>query len=181
MTGGLHGQFFWYKPFSIYALMLPQLDQGSLYNATNFDCSIKDPYLSPHPLGNPCNQSNSTIMATGLRVLLCPSDGGSGDPGWAGPCNYRANLGTDRWYFSVDGPFMDRSHCLSSAAITDGLSHTVGFSEKLRGRVNGRLLNPRTDMVVGDFSWGTNDEAWLSAGGYGAMRVCFTPSPASIG
>lgn len=144
----------WYKPFSIYALMLPQLDQGALYNAANFDCSIKDPYLrSPNPAGYPCYESNTTAMATGLGVLLCPSDGGSGNPGWVGQCNYRANLGTElQTRFSRDGPFKGKFGFISSSAVTDGLSNTVGFSEKLRGRVNGSPANPRTDMIVGGSS-----------------------------
>lgn len=141
--------WFWYKPFSLYALVLPQLDQGALYNATNVDCSVRDPYLASHPFGTPCWECNTTTMGIQLDLLLCPSDGGSGDRGWVGNCNYRANLGTQMDYFSVDGPYGDVLRPISPAAVVDGLSNTVGFSEKLRGRVGGQRFLARRDMVIG--------------------------------
>ena len=41
--------------------MLPQLEQQPLFNAVNFDRNI---YTSP----------NTTIFATGVKTLWCPSD-----------------------------------------------------------------------------------------------------------
>ena len=87
-------------------------------------------------------------MALQVNNFLCPSDGGGGDGGWTGGTNYRANLGTQLQYVSMDGPFMMAFNQLSSAAMTDGSSNTVMFSEKLRGRRTGARLNARTDIVL---------------------------------
>jgi prepilin-type processing-associated H-X9-DG protein len=93
-------------------------------------------------------------MGVKLDFLLCPSDNGAGDPGWTGGCAYRANLGTERWYFSLDGPFSGGLASTSPSSITDGFSNTAGFSEKLRGRVADTRVNLRTDMIVGALGFG---------------------------
>jgi prepilin-type N-terminal cleavage/methylation domain-containing protein/prepilin-type processing-associated H-X9-DG protein len=138
------------KFFSAYTQMLPQLEQGILFERLNFEVEMDDPYRYPKPaviLG-----PNRTAMSATLAVFLCPSDAPRGDPGWTGGCNYRVNLGTDRWdtiqESPTDGPLMS-VRCTTPAAIRDGLSNTVAFGEKLRGRVSDPVANPRTDMFRG--------------------------------
>jgi prepilin-type N-terminal cleavage/methylation domain-containing protein/prepilin-type processing-associated H-X9-DG protein len=138
------------KNFSAYTQMLPQLEQGPLYARLNFEVEMDDLYRYPKPaviLG-----PNRTAMSATLAVFLCPSDAPGGDPGWTGGCNYRVNLGADRWNTVVesptDGPLMS-FRCTTPASISDGLSNTVAFGEKLRGRVSDPVANPRTDMFNG--------------------------------
>ena len=50
---------------SVFVSMLPQLEQQPLFNATNFSRNI---YVA----------ANSTVFATGLSMLGCPSDGNIG-------------------------------------------------------------------------------------------------------
>lgn len=138
------------KRYSVFTRILPYLEQAPLFQALNFEVPLHDPYLFPFPSGRGA-AANGTVLATALDVFFCPSDPGGGDPGWTGGVNYRANLGTERWYISEDGPWMDRYDAISTAAITDGLSQTVALSEKLRGRVGGTRVRPRTDMIVGGF------------------------------
>jgi prepilin-type N-terminal cleavage/methylation domain-containing protein len=137
------------KQFSIFTQLLPSLDGSVLFNAVNFEVGVQDPYMFSIGPQVPGFHANDTVMSTSLGVLLCPSDGGAGDSGWTAGGNYRANLGTDRWYYSTDGPFMDQFTQLSASAVTDGLSQTVGLSEKLRGRVEGQIFNRDTDMLIG--------------------------------
>jgi prepilin-type processing-associated H-X9-DG protein len=130
-------QFVSISHFSPIARMLPELDQMPLYNATNFN-------LSPVQ-GAGLNQ---TVMKTTLGNLLCPSDIQPPVPGY-GRINYRFSIGpTPIWasgdYFSLSqaGPFTVHV-AYPPVAFTDGLSTTVGVSERLEG-----------DWIKGPFKWG---------------------------
>jgi len=113
--------------FSPIARMLPQIDQAGLYDATNFSL--------PPGVGE---LQNRTAMLTGLANLLCPSDVQPPVPGY-GRVNYRFSLGpTPLWAagaydpLSMAGPFtVIQSY--SAGSFTDGLSTTVGVSERLEG------------------------------------------------
>lgn len=79
---------------------------------------------------------NFTARHTGIVGFLCPSDGG---PFRAVGVNYRANVGVGcypaRSFLSPDsgnGLFREL-HVCRPADVTDGLSHTAAFSERLRG------------------------------------------------
>ncbi len=113
--------------FSPIARMLPQFDQVSLYNATNFSL--------PPAVGE---VENRTAMLTSLASLLCPSDMQSPVQGYA-RVNYRFSLGpTPIWAagafdpLSLAGAFTV-TRAYSAASFTDGLSMTVGVSERLQG------------------------------------------------
>ena len=119
------------------ARMLPELDQMPLYNAAN---------LSLPPVQ--AIALNSTAMKTSLESLVCPSDSQPAVPGY-GRVNYRFSLGpTPLWaagrsYMpSLSGPFTVNV-VYSPASFADGLSSTVGVSERLEG-----------DWTKGPFKWG---------------------------
>jgi len=123
--------------FSPIARMLSQLDQMPLYNATNFSL----PPVESAAL-------NQTVMTTSLGNLWCPSDVQPPVPGY-GRVNYRFNLGpTPLW---VGGNYYPLSQAgaftvpvvYSPADFADGLSATVGVSERLEG-----------DWTKGVFKWG---------------------------
>lgn len=137
------------KSYSLFTQILPQLDQMGLFHSINFRVSMVDPYVLPQARMSWGIAVNRTAMSTTLAVLLCPSDGGGHPPGWTGAANYRSNLGTDRWHVSIDGPLSDSLRNRSAASITDGLSHTVLFGEKLRGGADGSRFDPRRAMIVG--------------------------------
>ncbi len=107
--------------------MLAQLDQVPLFNATNFSL----PPVRAAAL-------NHTVMTTVLGSVLCPSDGQPPVSGF-GRVNYRFNTGpTALWvpgsYYplSESGPFTVHA-AYPPSAFTDGLSSTVGVSERLQG------------------------------------------------
>jgi prepilin-type processing-associated H-X9-DG protein len=135
------------RNYSVFSSMLPFLDEPSLFNSTNFLVYADDPFNSTSPISSwPGFQANSTVMSVGIATLLCPADGAPKD---SGAVSYRASLGTERWHVSRDGPFMYRFNQCTSADIVDGLSQTVAFGEKLRGRMNGSTPNLRTDLLTG--------------------------------
>ncbi len=136
-----------FKQFSIFTQLLPQLEESALYASINFETGIDDFYIHnmvPEAEGLAPNQ---TVIATRLGLLICPSDGARQEQR-SGGTNYRANLGSDRWYFSSDGPLMGVFEHVSTARTRDGTSNTAAFSEKLRSVRDGRL-DPRTDMIEG--------------------------------
>jgi prepilin-type processing-associated H-X9-DG protein len=156
---GLYGSFVMVEDQSTFVSMLSQFDQGALYNAMNFSRSIY-------------SGENSTVYATGLSTLWCPSDGqiigkrnsiGTYNAGGPDPnanlifaySSYSCNFGT--WYPEIlyfcgvqyplpmsscgaytaidqnlNGPY---KYCksLNIAAITDGTSNTLLYSEKANG------------------------------------------------
>ena len=129
--------------------MLPQLDQIPLYHAVNF----------AHPPGDSdMLWANLTVLRTSVAGFLCPSDPApSAPPGAMARVAYRFNTGPTAWDNSADslygasGPFRTH-HAFRPADFRDGLSQTVGASERIQG-------DWRTDRVsMGDYylanAWG---------------------------
>jgi prepilin-type processing-associated H-X9-DG protein len=115
----------WYSPL---VQVLPQLEQGTLFNAINFMPTADDGYAL---------NANSTVMTTRAGLFLCPSDVTSPVPGY-GRANYRfnvgpvINLGASMGPQGNMGPFsMGDNHFVSG--YPDGLSSTAGVSERLQG------------------------------------------------
>ena len=118
-----------FNVFSPFTRMLGQLEQQVLWNSTNF-LLIPDQGLGL--------QSNFTVMVTTLSVMLCPSDRLCPVPGY-GRVSYRFNAGPTPWFApsdqlpgSWDGPFTTHK-TYRPADFRDGLSQTVGVSERIQG------------------------------------------------
>ena len=127
VPGFVQGETFW-GTFGAQAFMLPYLEQGPLYNSCNFNWgSTYDVAYSV----------NSTASLTVIQSLLCPSDALAGKTGINS-------------YLGSFGPTTDTMGWLSSnfprssmpglfsygtapniAAVTDGTSNTIAFSETL--------------------------------------------------
>jgi prepilin-type processing-associated H-X9-DG protein/prepilin-type N-terminal cleavage/methylation domain-containing protein len=131
-----------------FVAILPQLEQQSLYSAVNFERSI---YLG----------ANTTIFATGLKTLWCPSDPTienteSADFDWTDL--HRIHLSsyvccTGTWYNHGRNPVRTAQNnglfwgasSVRLAGVTDGLSNTVALGEKAHA-----LLTKETAW---DWSW----------------------------
>jgi prepilin-type N-terminal cleavage/methylation domain-containing protein/prepilin-type processing-associated H-X9-DG protein len=154
-----------------FVALSPYLEQGSIYNAINFNLSIFDP-------------PNATIHAAGIATLWCPSDPIVSAPvtisatdAWWGPypltfyyTSYCGNEGP--WavegfgYYSGQtlnaqnlGVFHESSS-VRLAQINDGLSQTLLFGERAHG-----LLDPpdwaRWWNWWASSSWDTLFQTWF--------------------
>ncbi len=139
--------------YSIQARMLPYLDQRPLYSSINFSVSTCPDLV----LGSdvPCarfrslNAVNATVLQTRVEVFLCPSDGAAFE---STGNNYRGNTGLGPLYKALpecpdsgNGLFPELG-LISPARVPDGLSHTVAFSERLRGAGAGSRTFPERDF-----------------------------------
>ena len=135
------------------------IEQGNLFNSINFYLPPETPGMAGAvpfmpPYQDP-NRENMTACLTQVATFLCPSDAPPLSI-WPGGNNYLANQQTwacdlsERYPSTIapaelpQGIFYYNS-CVKLASVTDGLSNTAYFSEKIRG--NG-TPNPKTDMLV---------------------------------
>jgi prepilin-type N-terminal cleavage/methylation domain-containing protein/prepilin-type processing-associated H-X9-DG protein len=143
----------WYGGyFSIHVKLLPFLEQTSLYNAINCDVGTwpTDTFqvYPPYHLRS-LNDANSTILDSTVSIFLCPSDSGAfADAG----NNYRGTVGVGPEYGTTieypdsgNGAFAEIGP-VNLRSVSDGLSHTVFFSERLRGSGRVGLIDPTRDM-----------------------------------
>lgn len=172
---GFHPVTYW-GDFSIHVRLLPMLDQVALYNAINFEVGASPlttiDFAPPDANEIAAARTNATAMSTAISVFLCPSDGG---PFGGSGTNYRGNAGVGgypaRSYLHPDsgnGLFQEVG-VTRAAQVVDGLSHTVAFSERLRGS-GGQPLRPDRDYwVIRSGAYGTADD------GLTACRISARP------
>ena len=148
-----------YARWSCLAQLLMFIEQGNLFNSINFYLPPETPGMAGAvpfmpPYQDPQRQ-NMTACLTQVATFLCPSDAPPIST-WPGGNNYLANQQT--WacdlsenYPSTTAPsempqgIFYYNSSVKVASVTDGLSNTAYFSEKIRG--NG-TPNPKTDMLV---------------------------------
>ena len=174
-TGALpfgHGPFGW-NDWNAPTFLLPFLEQAPLYNTINFATEIGG--------ANPGNPQNSTSQRVQVNVLLCPSD----MPRLTSPyghINYSACAGSNLQFFGpqFDGMFGWVVNPLSDASgdnksnlgrtgksiqfrdVTDGLSNTAAFSEKVTGIGNNNNtrdgLKPTSNIFQVNFTVSNNND-----------------------
>jgi prepilin-type N-terminal cleavage/methylation domain-containing protein/prepilin-type processing-associated H-X9-DG protein len=113
-----------WNDWSIHAQMLGYLEQGPIYNAINFNYP---PVAST--LGG---AAANTVLLLRISSFLCPSDPNSGQS-WTN--NYVGSMGTTIGYMtqSKSSGLFAETVAKKIAAITDGTSNSVAFSERLVG------------------------------------------------
>lgn len=132
---------------SVHFQILPYLDQSNLYNAANLP-------LPPKMGGNyttatwPIDACNFTVAQTSVEVYLCPEDERRLKPG----NSYRGCVGaypysgeSNKIPFGGGGAFPRHIVWLNPSGFTDGLSSTVGFSERVEGGGDSRRFNHQRD------------------------------------
>ena len=113
------------KGFSVHSMILPYLEQQSLYQAINFQVPFMD-------------ESNETAALTRVASFLCPQD--SGVDLQPGTNNYFCNVGYGyQIYTRFNGMFVKSTDDLTSLAnVSDGTTYTVLMSESVLGSQNNR-------------------------------------------
>jgi prepilin-type N-terminal cleavage/methylation domain-containing protein/prepilin-type processing-associated H-X9-DG protein len=151
-----------YPRWSTHAMLLPHMEQQNLYNSLNFNFPPDTPGMAGAvPTFMPAYQSPGNVNTAGSQTLvplfLCPSDV-SPSAAWQGENNYCANQAT--WLCDRNlnppkdtdinpselsqGVFFYLSK-IRPRDVSDGLTNTAFFSEKMRG--NG-TPDPKTDLFV---------------------------------
>jgi prepilin-type N-terminal cleavage/methylation domain-containing protein/prepilin-type processing-associated H-X9-DG protein len=150
-----------YARWSLHSSLLPYIEQDNLWRSINFNFAPETPGMAGAvpfmPAYQNPNRENAAQCRTRVGLFVCPSDPASAPSDWPGVNNYyasqgsqflcdlsEAQLSTTAPNEQPNGPFYYLSQT-NMASITDGLSNTVLFSEKLRG---GGTPNPKTDMFV---------------------------------
>ena len=150
-----------YARWSQHALILPFLEQTSLYNTLDFRFPPETPGMGGvvafMPAFSNANGMNAASSRTPVAGFFCPSDQSPSDP-WQAQNNYVGNQGgwlCDRGD-SPAGPsdvaptetqtgvfyYLSR---VKPSDVIDGLSNTVFFSEKIRGQ---GTPHPRSDLFI---------------------------------
>jgi len=147
---------FYFGQFSVHTRLLPYLGKVRLFNTINFEVGTYPPEVVgdrvPSELYEKLIPPNSTTSRTGISLFLCPSDGGSFR---STGTNYRGCTGVGpHKNLSIMHPdggngLFPEIGTVSVAQVSDGLSHTVAFSERIRG--NGRAGRP--DPTRDAFVW----------------------------
>jgi prepilin-type N-terminal cleavage/methylation domain-containing protein/prepilin-type processing-associated H-X9-DG protein len=129
--------------------LLPYLEQGNLYNQLNFNAPYTDP-------------SNANAIAATVKIFRCPSDvSGNLLPSLGAPTNYYGNAGNQIAFVLIppyvnqppvpqpNGVFYSGSQNIRLTAVTDGLSNTAFYSERV-------LMNPNVASVYDMFNGPSN-------------------------
>jgi len=134
------------RPYSALTRLLPYLDQQALYASINFSVQ-QYPDIQMAGVNFP---QDATAYQTKVATFICPTDDSEAPTSFG--CSYRGNHGigpapftaiqladSGNGFYNLPGP-------LSAADFPDGLSHTVAYSERLKGTGGGREVVPQRDF-----------------------------------
>jgi prepilin-type processing-associated H-X9-DG protein len=115
--------------------LLPELGESTLFNSINFVGGVSDVGVSL--------RLNETVCQARVGTFLCPADGAHRIRK-LGTASFRVNVGARSfpWGHAEVGAF-EPWQWLSARDFRDGVSHTIGISEKLIGRLHDGGVIPR--------------------------------------
>lgn len=130
-------------PLSAHVQLLPEIEQGALFNGINI---LLDRSRSETPAVG-LDPANRTSLGVRLGLFLCPSDTSGLEPG----NHYRAAVGPNPyehdspWSPGGGGAFPGLD-ATTDRDFRDGLSQTAGFSERLGGKGSESRFDRRRDL-----------------------------------
>ena len=134
-----------WNDWGVFPMLLPGMEQAPLFNSINFTntgnaTNTGNNGTTTLPFAGGAALQNTTVFLTKLNVLLCPSDQDR-LTSLLGHNNYYGNAGSTpaSLYGSsqFDGLFLyiAAAKCVAFRDISDGLSNTAAFSERVKGVV----------------------------------------------
>ncbi len=157
IVGALPGSYLVYNltSFSALSMMLPQLEQPNLYNALNFWLAYDQP-------------ANDTVRFSDVSAFICPSDFLNPLKSRGAQTNYMADMGSWIVWQAASGPnaglaqpngaFYGNS-AVRFGSITDGLSNTSLFSERVMADGSNAIISPKSDVFFSPAAPTTIDQA----------------------
>lgn len=143
------------KAFSALSMLLPYIEQSTLYSKIDFNVPVS-------------HANNAVPMLVELPALRCPSDLANALPSIGGATNYFANKGSGILWALPTGPnavlppqdgVMFYGSKVRMADITDGTSNTAAMCERLLADGNNGKVSPVADVFFSPASPLTADEA----------------------
>ena len=142
-----------YTSWSCFAYMLPNLEQGQLYNSINFMLGTGQRDLAAGYLA-------STAVKTSINTLICPSSSiPGGHVNWNGPvalpapgCSYFGSIGSSLEYDGnmsgglPNGVFQWRGRPIGVHDVRDGTSNTIAIGEFRIGDFNAYRISIPQDV-----------------------------------
>ncbi len=177
-----------WNDWSASVMLLPYMEQTQLYNAINFNSQAGSAAAPGWP-------PNTTIFAINLNVLNCPSDTDRLTNG-LGHQSYCGNAGTapeaffdNNGHGAANGLFFSTNNNLQPVGfrdITDGLSNTAAYSEKVKGigdqvAVPDPLVPTSTIVSVGINSGPTANGSWQDVDPTDYYTRCRASGPGTPG
>src|SRR5215831_11719473 len=156
-VGALPGAYLVYPTteFSALSQFLPHFEQANLFNALNFSLPYNDP-------------TNTTVVMTDVSTFICPSDYPNPIRARGAQTNYMADMGSWIVWQAATGPNVSLpppngifygNSATRFAAITDGLSNTGFFSERVLADGSNAIVSPIADVFFSPAAPTTLDEA----------------------
>jgi prepilin-type N-terminal cleavage/methylation domain-containing protein/prepilin-type processing-associated H-X9-DG protein len=129
-----------YPDMSWPAMILPYMDQGSLYNSINMDGAAARAWQWWGPGTHVLGDQNNTAGLTELEAFLCPSDPNDGRRDGGAGINYAGNAGSGTNWFGWNGAFaLSSIGRYSVGDFADGTANTAFVSEQVKGDSSNRF------------------------------------------
>jgi prepilin-type processing-associated H-X9-DG protein len=138
--------------YAIHVRLLPYLDWLPVFNSVNFELGTwptDSVNVMPPKQRLVLNEANRTVSGVHISLFLCPSDSGAF---MIAGNNYRGNAGVGpSWGTSAEHPdsgngVFPEIGPIRMSQVSDGLSHTACFGERLRGSGKTEALVPERDV-----------------------------------
>lgn len=148
------------RRYATHTMLLPYIDQGNVYNRLNFNVAPFSPFVNAGtdvqaqliPRFNEIKNGPAAI--TKIPTFLCPSDLDNLQSIW-GHNNYRSCNGSS-WSGRNGNGMFGQISSVRFSNVTDGLSNTAMFSERVKGTWNVTQHDLKSDLYDLNGVWTEN-------------------------
>jgi prepilin-type N-terminal cleavage/methylation domain-containing protein len=140
------------RRYSLHSQLLLYLEQATMFNQLNFYTQPFAPDTTGDPNASTAAGPNLTVARVSVAVFLCPSDFDRMPSRPWGQTNYRSCNGGSWSGRAGDGMF-GQSTRIRPADVTDGLSNTAAFSERIRGHDDFQTVDVNADLFREAAPW----------------------------